>query len=97
MTKAVFLDRDDTICKDVPYCSDPHDLLLIEGAGEALFRLKKEGFLLLLVTNQSGISRGYFTHEVLFKIHDKMQNDLLKFGVLLDDIFYCPCHPSEGC
>ena len=97
MVKIVFLDRDDTICKNVPYCSSPHDLLLIEGVGEALFRLKQEGFLLFLVTNQSGISRGYFTHEDLLRIHEKMQKDLRKFDIIMDDIFYCPCHPSEGC
>ena len=97
MVKVIFLDRDDTICVNVPYCSNPDDLKLINGVGDALYLLKQEGFLLLLVTNQSGISRGYFTHDDLSKIHEKMQNDLSKFGFKLDDIFYCPCRPSENC
>tara|TARA_Y100000591_G_C21810501_1_gene687583 strand:+ start:528 stop:1046 length:519 start_codon:yes stop_codon:yes gene_type:complete len=97
MIKAVFLDRDDTICVNVPYCSKPEDLHLIDGVGDALLRLKKEGFYLFLVTNQSGISRGYFTHKDLARIHNKMGKDLIEFGVSLDDIFYCPCHPLENC
>ena len=97
MIKTVFLDRDDTICRSVPYCSKPQDLVLFEGAGTAISRLKENGFLLLLITNQSGISRGYFTHDDLSAIHQKMQNDLSESGAIIDDIFYCPCHPTEGC
>ena len=78
--KTVFLDRDDTICKDVPYCSHPNDLLLIEGSGKALSRLKKNGFLLILITNQSGVSRGFFTESQLEEIHKKLQTDLLEYN-----------------
>ena len=95
--KTVFLDRDDTICKDVPYCSHPNDLLLIKGSGKALSRLKKNGFLLVLITNQSGVSRGFFSESQLEEIHKKLQTDLLEYNAKLDDIFYCPCHPSDGC
>ena len=97
MIKTVFFDRDDTICRNVPYCSKPQDLVLLKGAGAAIAKLKENGFLLLLVTNQSGISRGYFTHDDLSEIHQKMQNDLSESGAIIDDIFYCPCHPSEAC
>ena len=95
--KTVFLDRDDTICKDVPYCSRPEDLLRVEGSGDALSRLKKSGFMLILITNQSGVSRGFFSESQLVEIHNKLQTDLSKYNVRLDDIFYCPCLPSEGC
>ena len=95
--KVVFIDRDDTICHNVPYCSNPNDLHLRESAGRNLFKLKKNGFLLILVTNQSGISRGFLTEEILSDIHIKLQKDLSKYNVTLDDIFYCPCLPDDKC
>ncbi len=59
-TKAVFFDRDDTLIRNIPYLSDPARIEPIDGAGEALKRLREAGFLLFLFTNQSGIGRGYF-------------------------------------
>ena len=95
--KVVFLDRDDTICIDVPYCSKPEDLIVIPGTGEAISKLNKRGYLVIIVTNQSGISRGYFSHDDLSKIHSKMKKSLAKSGALVDDIFYCSCLPEAGC
>ena len=95
--KAVFIDRDDTIAKDVPYCSRPEDLVLFEGAPSSIARLNKAGYLVIVITNQSGIARGKFTEDDLEKINKKMIADIEKEGGRIDDIFYCPHHPDEKC
>ena len=95
--KAVFVDRDDTIVKDVPYCSRPEDLHLFPGAARSIRRLNDAGYLVILVTNQSGIGRGYFTEEMLHRIHDKLGADLAAEGARLDAIYYCPHHPDDEC
>ena len=91
---AVFLDRDGVINKEVNYLSNPNDFVFIDGSIEALQILKKKGYLLIVITNQAGIARGYFTEKTLLKIHDKMLKTLRKNNILLDDIFYCPHHPE---
>ena len=52
---------------------------------------------MIVITNQSGIARGYFTHSKLHEIHNKMKMDLSKCGARIDDIYYCPCHPNKDC
>jgi D,D-heptose 1,7-bisphosphate phosphatase len=93
---AVFLDRDGTLIEDVPYLSDPADVRLFPGAAEALMRLQHAGFVLVLVTNQSGIGRGFFTEDRLGEIHDELEGRLAARGVSLDGIYYCPAVPAEG-
>jgi histidinol-phosphate phosphatase family protein len=95
--KAVFIDRDDTIARDVPYCSRPEDFELLPGVGEGLRQLKAAGFKIIVVTNQSGIARGFLTPETLDKIHDKMRTDLDAYNTGVDAIYYCPHHPDDGC
>ncbi len=95
--RAVFLDRDDTIARDVPYCSRPEDLELLPGVGEGIRLLNESGFKVIIITNQSGIARGYFTEEMLGEIHQKMKDDLAKCGAHIDAIYYCPHHPDDGC
>jgi D,D-heptose 1,7-bisphosphate phosphatase len=95
--RAVFLDRDGTIARDVPYCSRPEDFELLEGVGEGIRMLNEAGFRVIVVTNQSGIARGYFTEEMLHKIHQKMKSDSARYGAHIDAIYYCPHHPDEGC
>ncbi len=95
--KAVFIDRDDTIAQDVPYCSRPEDLRIFPGVGRSIRKLNEAGYLAVLVTNQSGIGRGYFDEETLGRIHDKLKADLAADGAKLDAIFYCPHRPDEGC
>jgi len=97
MNKAVFLDRDGTIAKDVPYCSRPEDFILLPGAAEGIRLLNKHGFKVVIITNQSGIARGYFTEEMLSRIHDKMRRDLAKSSAHVDAIYYCPHHPDDHC
>ncbi|MHA1344155.1 MAG: D-glycero-beta-D-manno-heptose 1,7-bisphosphate 7-phosphatase [Promethearchaeota archaeon] len=92
--KAVFLDRDGVINVEVNYLSDPKDLKLIEGTIEALKILKKKGYLLIIVTNQSAIARGYFDERTLKKIHSKLKEILKKNHIEIDEIYYCPHHPD---
>lgn len=95
--RAVFIDRDDTIAKDVPYCSRPEDLEILDGAPEAIARLNDAGFLVVVVTNQSGIGRGYFDERTLKEIHDRMISDIGSKGGRIDAIYHCPHHPDDGC
>ncbi|MFX1363433.1 MAG: D-glycero-beta-D-manno-heptose 1,7-bisphosphate 7-phosphatase [Promethearchaeota archaeon] len=91
---AIFLDRDGVINKEVSYLSDPRDFIFIEGSIEALRILKQKGYLLIIITNQAGIARGFFTEEALSAIHNKMNGILKKNHIELDDIYYCPHHPD---
>ncbi|MFX1477528.1 MAG: D-glycero-beta-D-manno-heptose 1,7-bisphosphate 7-phosphatase [Promethearchaeota archaeon] len=93
-TKAIFLDRDGVINKEVSYLSDPKDFEFIEGSIEALKILKQKGFLLIVITNQAGIARGFLSEETLNSIHNKMISILKKNSVNLDGIYYCPHHPD---
>ncbi len=95
--KAVFIDRDDTIAKDVPYCSNPDDFVLFDGVPEAIAKLNSAGYLVIVITNQSGIYRGKFDVDTLDAIHDKMLNEVAAGGGKIDDIFYCPHSPEGGC
>jgi D-sedoheptulose 7-phosphate isomerase len=95
--KAVFIDRDDTVAKDVPYCSRPEDLKLFPGVGGSIKRLNDAGYLVIVVTNQSGVARGLFSLETLGKIHEKLISDVAKDGGKIDAIYFCPHHPDEKC
>lgn len=95
--RAIFVDRDDTIAKDVPYCDSPDKFHLYEGVPEAIARLNAAGFKVIMITNQSGINRGYFTLETLEAIHSKIHDELGAVGAVMDDIFFCPHRPDENC
>jgi len=95
--KAVFIDRDDTINRDVPYCSRTEDFELLPTVGTGIMLLNQAGFKVVVITNQSGIARGYFTEDTLEKIHQKMADELAKYGAHVDAIYYCPHHPDENC
>ena len=97
LRKAVFIDRDGTITRDVSYCSRPKDLELFEGAAQSVKKLNDAGYLVIMITDQSGIGRGYFTEDTLHKIHEKMKKDLANEGAIVDSIYYCPHHPQENC
>lgn len=93
---AVFLDRDGTLNREVDYLSDPADLELLPGVAESLKRLADAGYVLCVVTNQSGVARGYFEESKLAEIHARLRELLEAEGVHLDWIGYCPHHDSEG-
>lgn len=95
--KAVFIDRDDTIAKDCPYCSRPEDLILFPGVPGSIARLNAAGYMVIVVTNQSGVARGLFSEEKLAQIHSKMTQDIEMGGGRIDDVLFCPHHPDAGC
>ncbi|GAG34329.1 unnamed protein product, partial [marine sediment metagenome] len=95
--RAVFLDRDGTMAKDVPYCRRPEDFEFLSNTAKAVRLLNEHGFKVIVVTNQSGIARGYFTEETLTEIHQKMKEELAMEGAKVDGIYYCPHHPNDNC
>ncbi|MFP4515322.1 MAG: D-glycero-alpha-D-manno-heptose-1,7-bisphosphate 7-phosphatase [Desulfovibrionales bacterium] len=95
--KAVLLDRDGTIIEECHYLSDPGQVRLIPGAGRALKRLAESGARLFLVSNQSGIGRGFFTLEDYRAVHARLEQLLLQEGVRLSGHAFCPHAPEEQC
>jgi histidinol-phosphate phosphatase family protein len=94
---AVFVDRDDTLNKDCPYCSKPEQIVLLPTVGEGVRLLNEAGLPVFVVTNQSGIGRGFFTEQDLAAIHAKMQADLAALGARIDRFYHCPHPPERGC
>jgi len=98
LRRAVFLDRDGVLNEDRDdYVKSAEEMRLIPGAGRALARLRDAGYLCVLITNQSPVGRGIFTHEWLAGIHECLIERLLAEGGDLDDIEYCPHRPDEQC
>lgn len=97
MNKAVFVDRDGTTAVDGPYCNCPENFHLFPGAAESLARLSQAGFKVIVLTNQSGIFRGYFSYDDLDRIHSKFRNLVLNAGGIIDAIYFCPHQPDDLC
>ncbi len=95
--RAIFLDRDGTIIHDVGYPRDPQQVQLLPGVAEVLARLQQEGWLLVLVSNQSGIGRGMVTAEEAERVHKQVVASLAAHGVELAAAHYCPHAPEEMC
>ena len=96
MKKAIFLDRDGTINVEKEYLHRIEDFEFEEGAIEALKIFQKLGYTLIVVTNQSGIARGYYTEEDLKKLNGYMVEELKKNGVEIAKCYYCPHHIEKG-
>jgi len=92
--KAIFLDRDDTLIEDQGYINNPEQVRLLPGVPQALIELRSMGYKLIVVSNQSAVARGIVTEKVLGQIHDRLRELLAEQAVLLDNIYYCPCHPD---
>ena len=95
MTPAVFLDRDGTLMTDVEYCGDPARVAVFPEAGAALARLRAAGYRLVLVTNQSGIGRGYFSEADFRRVQAEMARQLGAEG-RLDGVYHCPERPENA-
>jgi D-glycero-D-manno-heptose 1,7-bisphosphate phosphatase len=91
---AVFLDRDGTLIHDTGYVGKAEDVRLLEGVADALLALKARGFLIVVVTNQSGIARGYFGHADYEAVHARLI-ELLVPG-LIDATYMCADHPEQA-
>lgn len=92
--KTIFIDRDGTLIEEVNFLSRIQDLKLFPFTEEALKLLKADGFLILVVTNQSGIGRGVYDAEAMHAIHREIQN---KLPGMLDGFYFCPHLPCDGC
>jgi D-glycero-D-manno-heptose 1,7-bisphosphate phosphatase len=97
MKRFVLIDRDGTLNVEKHYLSDPDQLELYPGAAAALKRLRQAGFGIAVLTNQSGIARGYFDMARLDQIHDRLRALLAAEGVTLDGIYLCPHGPDDDC
>jgi D-glycero-D-manno-heptose 1,7-bisphosphate phosphatase len=93
---AVFLDRDGTMNVDIGYVSSPDQLVLYPWAAESVRLINQAGLKAIVVTNQSGVARGLYDEETLYRIHDRFARDLKREDALLDGIYYCPHHPRIG-
>jgi D-glycero-D-manno-heptose 1,7-bisphosphate phosphatase len=91
---AVFLDRDGTLMRDVDYCGDPKNVEVFQGAADALRRLKANGYKLVVITNQSGVGRGYFTEEDYRAVEAEFLRQLGEG--LLDGSYHCPDLPGTN-
>jgi D-glycero-D-manno-heptose 1,7-bisphosphate phosphatase len=94
---AVFLDRDGTLNEEVNYLSRVQDLRWLPGAPQAVRTLNDRGWAVVLITNQSGIGRGYYTEQDARAIHQYIESELAQIGAHLDAILYCPHHPDDHC
>ena len=92
-SRAVFIDRDGTIMHDADYCSDPKQVQIFEGTGAALSRLKKAGYKIIVITNQSGIGRGFFTEKQYRAVEAEVSRQL--GDNLIDATYFCPDPPGQ--
>ncbi len=93
-TKAIFLDRDGTINVEKDYLYKISDFEFLPGVIEALRMLQDTGYLLIIITNQSGIARGYYTENDYKKLNNWMLKELKKQGINITAAYYCPHHPE---
>jgi D-glycero-D-manno-heptose 1,7-bisphosphate phosphatase len=94
--RAVFMDRDGTISEEIGYVNHPSRYRVFPYSAEAVRLLNEAGWLAILVTNQAGVARGYFTEDVIGAVHNVLSQELEKNGARLDAIYYCAHHPTVG-
>lgn len=95
--KAIFLDRDGTINVDFGYLYKPKDLKFIDGVEESLKKLQDAGFMLVIITNQSGVGRGFFSEQDARIFNNHLVEELQKKGILITDVFMCIHSPEVQC
>ena len=93
---AVFIDRDGTLTDEVGYVNHPKRLRLLPRSAEAVRRLNSAGVPVVVVTNQAGIARDYFTEDVMRAVNAELASQLALAGARLDGVYVCPHHPTEG-
>ena len=97
MHRAIFVDRDGTVSEEVGYMYHAGLYKPFPWTGPAIRRINDSEFKAILTTNQSGVSRGYFTEKTIAEVHDVLKQNLAKSGAHLDAIYYCPHGPNDGC
>jgi D-glycero-D-manno-heptose 1,7-bisphosphate phosphatase len=96
MKPAVFADRDGTLCEEVNYLGDPDKLVMLPGAAKGVAMLNAAGIAVVVVTNQSGVARGYFSENDVVHVNDKLIELLAIEGARVDGVYYCPHHEEKG-
>lgn len=94
--KTIFLDRDGTINEEVKYLYRPEDLKLLDGVPEAVRMFNRAGFRVIVITNQAGVGRGYYSEADVEKLHGYLNQRLEKESAHIDAFYYCPHHPEHG-
>jgi D-glycero-D-manno-heptose 1,7-bisphosphate phosphatase len=93
---AVFLDRDGTINEEMGYINHPERFIIFPYVAESIKICNDLGLKVIVVTNQSGVARGYFNESLVRELHEKLKNEMTDQGAKIDQIYYCPHHPKEG-
>ena len=93
---ALFMDRDGTISEEVGYVNHPSRFRLFPYTADAIKLLNDSGWLAIVVTNQAGVARGYFSEDMIVQIHERVEQQLQSAAARLDAIYYCAHHPSVG-
>jgi D-glycero-D-manno-heptose 1,7-bisphosphate phosphatase len=93
---AIFIDRDGTISEEVGYVNHPTRFRLYPYSGNAIKKLNDNNWLAIVVTNQAGVARGYFSEDVILIVHDQLKRQLATQNARLDAIYYCAHHPTVG-
>ncbi|MCX7899302.1 MAG: HAD family hydrolase, partial [Methylocystis sp.] len=96
MRPAAFLDRDGVLNVDVEYLGSADRLIWTQGAARAVRLLNEAGYLVFVVTNQSGVARGFYDEAAVVALHDAMREWLRKEGATIDEFIYCPHHPESA-
>lgn len=94
--RVVFMDRDGTINEEISYLHRKEDLRLLPGAAQAVRKLNEAGYQVVVVTNQAGVARGYYTEEDVKGLHVYLNEVLAREGAVINAFYYCPHHPEHG-
>lgn len=92
----VFLDRDGVVNEDKGYVSSPQEVVILDGAAEGIRLLNQNGLKVVVVTNQSGVARGYFSESIVQNINEYIRRTLAQNKAIIDAFYYCPHHPEIG-
>src|SRR5262245_9631198 len=97
MPRAIYMDRDGTVSDEIGYMYHPGLNKLFLSSGPAIRKINNTGMKAILITNQSGVERGYFPESAVHEVHDLLQAELARHNAKLDAIYFCPHQPETGC
>src|SRR5213593_3854331 len=97
MHRAIFMDRDGTVSDEIGYMYHAHLYKPFPWTGPAIRKINDSGMKAVLITNQSGIERGYFSESLVHEVHEILSAELARHGAKLDGVYFCPHHPETGC
>src|SRR4051794_5092012 len=95
--KAIFMDRDGTVSEEIGYMYHTGLYKPFSWTGAAVRRINESGFKAILITNQAGVGRGYFTESMVHEVHEILGAELSRWSAHLDGIYFCPHHPDAQC